>query len=81
MIKIIQKSKLKDKDYKWEYSNFGFALLGYIIGIVSEKGYWDTMDEYLTNELGLKNSYLGTINGKNISGFDNKNKNCGNWKY
>jgi CubicO group peptidase (beta-lactamase class C family) len=81
MIRLIQKSKLKDKDYKWEYSNFGVALLGYIIGIVSETGYWDTMDAFLTNDLELKNSYLGTIDDKNLKGFDIKNRACGNWKY
>jgi CubicO group peptidase (beta-lactamase class C family) len=81
MMKLIQKSGLKDKEYKWQYSNFGMALLGYIIGMVSKEGYWDTMENFLTNELGLKNSYLGTTNDKNLSGFDLKNKNCGNWKY
>lgn len=81
MMELIQKTRLRDKEYKWQYSNFGFALLGFIISKVSKAGYWDTMRDFLTNELVLKNSYLGTLNDKNISGFDIKNNNCGNWKY
>jgi len=81
MIQLVQNSNLIDKEYKWEYSNFGMALLGYVIGTVSESGYWNTMGDFLTSELGLKNSYLGTSNDKNLNGFDSKNKNCGNWKY
>jgi len=39
------------------------------------------MDIFLKNELGLKNTYLGTIDGKNIKGFNSKNEDCGNWKW
>lgn len=77
---LIEKNRLKDVDYSWKYSNFGMALIGYGLGKVSGKGYWDTMNDFLQNELGLNNTYLGTLNN-NLVGYNNKNKDCGNWKW
>jgi CubicO group peptidase (beta-lactamase class C family) len=81
MLELIKKSKLKDRDYKWNYSNFGISLLGYAVGSVSENGYWDAMTGFLTSELGLQNTYLGTERNKNLSGFNSKNEDCGNWQW
>jgi len=81
MFEIIQKNKLKDRDYKWQYSNFGISLLGYAIGSIFGSGYWNAMSDFLTNELGLKNTYLGTDSEKNLKGFNSKNEDCGNWKW
>jgi len=66
---ILNKVKLADKDYKWQYSNFGVALVGYALGVISGKGYTAAMDEFLAKELGLPNSYAGTCPGKNLPGF------------
>lgn len=79
MSMLVKKSKLEDADYKWKYSNFGLSLLGYAIGTVSGKAYWDTMNDFLLNELGLENTYLGTFSDKNLHGFNAKNVECGNW--
>ena len=76
---LVQKHQLQDKDYPWQYSNFGMALLGYAIGIASDKGYWDTMNTFIQQELGLPNTYTGTCSAKNLPGFTGKNTNCGNW--
>ena len=78
---ILHKRQLEDKDYKWVYSNYGFTLLGYAIGVTHGKGYWSAMDDFISNELGLKNSYTGTISGKNLQGFNKRNKNRGNYIY
>ena len=79
MKKLAIESKLKDKDYKWQYSNFGYALLGHAIGVVTGKGYRDSMDEFLTEELGMNCSYTGTCEGKNLAGFDKMGRSAGNW--
>ena len=79
MKRLLQDIKLEDKDYSWVYSNFGMALIGYAIGIVSGQGYWDTMNDFLFNELGLKQSYTGIDPDKNLHGFTMKNKDIGNW--
>ena len=71
----------EDKDYKWEYSNFGLGLIGYAIGKVSGKGYFTTMNEFLVQELEMPNSYTGINPDKNLHGFSKKNKNIGNWNF
>jgi len=81
MKQLIQKHKQQDKDYPYQYANFGYALLGHAIGAVSGRGYWDTMDDYLTNELGMKNSCTGKRVGKKLHGFDKKNRDIGNWDW
>ncbi|GLC79580.1 serine hydrolase domain-containing protein [Lacrimispora brassicae] len=78
---LIQKTRLRDTDYRWNYSNFGYSLLGYGAGIVSGKGYWDTMKDFLSTEFGLSHTYLGTYDNKNLSGFGTKNQECGNWHW
>lgn len=64
-----------------EYSNYGFTLLGYAVGVIFGEGYWNAMDDFLSNELGLKNSYTGTSPEKNLHGFSKRNKNCGNYVF
>jgi len=81
MLEIIKKNYLKNRDYKWQYSNFGISLLGYAISSISESGYWNTMEDFLTNELSLQNTYLGKNSEKNLKGFNSKNEDCGNWKW
>ena len=79
MIRIMNEIKLKDKDYRWQYSNFGISLVGYAIGVVSGKGYEETMDDYLLNDLNLQNSFSGTDPDKNILGYSKKDTTGGNW--
>jgi len=78
---VLEKNKRQNRDYSWRYSNFGFMLLGHAIGVASGKGYWNAMDEFLSNELFLQNTYTGTCTGKNLHGFNNKNEDCGNVEY
>jgi CubicO group peptidase (beta-lactamase class C family) len=78
---VLQKNKRQDKDYPWLYSNYGFILLGHAIGIVSGTGYWNAMDDFLSNELDLPNTYTGTCPEKNLHGFNNRNMDCGNYLF
>ena len=39
MRKLIAETKLKDKEYKFEYSNLAYGILGYILGILGKKNY------------------------------------------
>ena len=76
---LLQKNPRKEKDYRWIYSNYGFTLIGHAVGVISGKGYWDTMDDFLLNELGLKNSFTGICSKRNLHGFNKKNIDCGNY--
>jgi len=71
--------ELQDKNYPWQYSNFGMALLGYAISVAAGQDYWSLMNDFLSDELGLKHSYTGTANDKNLRGYSKKNKDIGNW--
>ena len=75
---IVRRNKFKDKDYPMKYSNFGYGLLGYAVGVATGKGYWGAMDEFLSADLGLKNSYTGPCAGKNLRGFNGR-RDVGNW--
>jgi len=79
MKKILRETTVENKDYPWKYSNFGIGVLGYAIGVVSGKGYWDTMNDFLHNELGLKQTFTGNSPHKSLPGYDRKNRNIGNW--
>ncbi|MEG8976624.1 serine hydrolase domain-containing protein [Priestia megaterium] len=77
---LIERTKLKEVDYSWKYSNFGISLIGYVLGMVSGKRYWDTMNDFLHDELGLKDTCLGSSNN-HLQGYDRKNNDCGNWHW
>ena len=81
MLELYHKNKKIEKEYKWKYSNFGISMLGYAIGAADGRGYWEVMNDYLKNDLGLKNTYLGTMKNKNLNGFSNKNENWGNYEW
>lgn len=80
MRRLMESIQLKEKEYSWKYSNFGISLIGYGLGIVSGRGYWATMNDFLHKELGLSDTYLGTSNN-NLHGYDRKNNDCGNWSW
>jgi len=79
MIRLAKETKLKDKDYGWRYSNYGFGLLGHAISCVAEKDFWDLMNNYLTVDLGLSHTFLGTNSQKLLNGYNHKNQSVGNW--
>lgn len=78
MLRILADTHLKDKTYPFAYSNLGMGVLGYIIGSVSGKGFWDSMQDYIRQDLGLENTYLG--NTKMI-GYDKKDQPCDCWPW
>ena len=48
---------------KWDYSNFGMALLGTVLGNVYDNTYADCMEAFIREDLGLKNTRFGDGNG------------------
>lgn len=79
MTALLRESAVQDKDYPWKYSNLGIGALGYAIGVVSGKGYWDTMNDFCKNELGLTQTVTGNSPNQILNGYDRKNRNIGNW--
>jgi CubicO group peptidase (beta-lactamase class C family) len=54
LIEDLSKKKLSNKEYQWNYSNFGMSVLGYIVGKMYENGYKITMEEFIKETLGLE---------------------------
>ena len=78
MMRILQETKLKDKPYKFVYSNIGMSILGYIVGQVSGEGFWDGMNRYIREELGLSSTFLGNVD---MPGYDRKDQPCRCWQW
>lgn len=82
MVQLIHENLLKDKDYPWQYANFGMALVGHAIGAASGSDYWTSMNHFLTEELNLKNTFTGTDPEKNLHGYSIvTNEDLGNWDW
>ncbi len=78
MMKILRDTPLKDKEYKFAYSNIGMSVLGYIVGLVSGKGFWDALTDYIKEDLGLEHTYLGNTD---MTGYDKKGNPCRCWQW
>ncbi len=77
MMEILKKKKLKDRDYKFEYSNFAFGILGYILGKLDGTDYFTAMGKYF-EELGLKDTSLQNCEW---TGYDKKGNPCKPWQW
>lgn len=78
MLRILGEKQLKDQVYKFEYSNFGMGVLGYILGKTDGGGFWDGMNAFIREELGLENTYLGETG---MTGYDKKGNPCSCWRW
>ena len=77
MFDILNQKKLKDQDYKFEYSNFGFGILGYIVSKLEGKNYFNVMEDYF-KELGLKDTSMQNLHW---TGYDKKENPCKPWQW
>lgn len=78
MQELIINTKLKDREYKFEYSNLGYGILGMILGNLGEGEYWDLINDYAQNDLGLKDTGIGNIS---VTGYDKKENPCSPWQW
>lgn len=54
-----QRTKLKNgQEYGFEYSNYGFALLGLVLEKVYDTDYTSLLNEYVQDGLGMKDTYV-----------------------
>jgi CubicO group peptidase (beta-lactamase class C family) len=59
---------LEDKDYSFNYSNFGLSVVGLVLEKIYSKDFTQLMNEYIDSELGLKNTAVAVQSG-NLSGY------------
>ena len=77
-LEILRNTKLEDRIYPFVYSNIGMSILGYIAGRVSGEGFWDALNSYVREDLGLENTFLGNIE---FPGYDRKDQPCRCWQW
>jgi CubicO group peptidase (beta-lactamase class C family) len=63
LIERIGKIELKDKDYNFEYSNFGIAIIGNILSVVYGKDFPTLLNDFIVEELYLKNTKVSNGSG------------------
>jgi CubicO group peptidase (beta-lactamase class C family) len=59
---MIEKHPLKNQAYGWEYSNFGIAALGTVLGDVYHTSFQSLAEDYI-NDLGLAETRIGNGEG------------------
>ena len=75
LLKELNKMKLEDKDYNFNYSNFGVSTLGLVLEKEYDKNYNELLEEYLKS-LDMNNTTIATGQG-NLSGYWKWNENDG----
>lgn len=63
IIKRLGKENIAGKDYAYNYSNFGYAVLGLVLEKVYATEYTTLVNDYLRNELGMTKSKLSEGDG------------------
>ena len=59
----VKRIKLKDKDYKFKYSNFGISVLGLVIEKIYNDDFTNIMNDFIINELKLKHTEVAISKG------------------
>lgn len=55
--------KLENRDYPFEYSNFGISVLGLVLENIYTDSFTNLMNNYITSELGLSNTRIAGQSG------------------
>jgi CubicO group peptidase (beta-lactamase class C family) len=63
LLKRLGKISLDDSDYSFKYSNFGMATLGAVLEQIYDKDYTPLMNDYISEDLGLKNTKISDGSG------------------
>lgn len=63
LFKRIGKINLKDKNYDYEYSNFGFSVLGLLLSEIHGKDYTEFANDFLREDLGLTQTKISNRQG------------------
>lgn len=76
IIHRVGSTNLEDRDYPFEYSNFGFSVLGNAVARACGGDWSEVMTEYIQNDLGLKHTYISDSKG-DLSGYWSWHENDG----
>lgn len=68
LINRIDKINLKDQDEPFQYSNFGFAVLGRVLSEIYQTDYATLMNDFVKQDLALNNTHISNAQG-DLSGY------------
>lgn len=72
--KKLSSLSVSDQQYRYNYSNFGYAALGLVLEEIYDQDFASLADEYITNELNLQNTHISDKTGDLTNYWDwNKN--------
>jgi len=63
LLNLIGKTNLKNKDYNFNYSNYGFEVIGLVLEKIYGEDYAKLINSYISNELGLVNTKVNDGSG------------------
>ena len=68
LLNTIGRIKLEDRDYPFEYSNFGFAVAGLVLEKIYNEDFTSLINRYLSDDLGLHKTRVndGSVNVSNF---------------
>ena len=78
MIATAKGETLTDRDYEWQYSNLGMALLGCAVGRAAGTSFADAMAKFITEDLKLPSTCAGNGGGDLLAGYDVQHRHVGN---
>lgn len=70
ILNTVKNIDLEDKDYKFEYSNFGISVIGLVLEKVYNKDFVTLMNDFIVKDLNLENTKVATCTG-NLKGYWN----------
>ncbi len=70
ILKKVKNINLEDKDYEFEYSNFGISVLGLVLEKVYNKDFTSLMNDFINTDLKLEDTKVATGKG-NLDGYWN----------
>jgi CubicO group peptidase (beta-lactamase class C family) len=63
VLNLVGKANLENRDYPYQYSNFGYAVAGLVLEGIYREDYRSLMNGFLKNELGLSNTRVSDGSG------------------
>ncbi len=58
LLRRIGRVQLRDRAYPFEYSNFGYSVLGYLLEELYQTSYTDLVNAFAQQELGMQHTYV-----------------------
>lgn len=80
LIMCVKQNFKENAEFKFQYSNYDTALLGYVLSKVYRLNFKDLIEQFCIQELGIHHTSIAMDNN-NLLGYYNNNEFIGKWKW